>query len=568
MNQATQYASPQAEGAANFLDGVGEMAKAGKSAGDIAAEALSARSGAPEDLRYMLDSVKSKVAANGQKEADRIMDSVLMGAKHYEREHGRKPTGDVVAAAVQQGLAAFRGIDPETGNPLLDSAGIANSASSAGHDPISLQANRAVTSVFSLFAEAIPFAGYLPFDIGSNQAKLMMTRNVASSAFGDYQAGATINGVNGGGNYASSARTVRFTTTGSAPYAAKFSRQNLASAPGICDPAADGVPVFRGRTIIYVNGMPAGRDQSGGAAANSPFTATANVGGTDYALVGTVTVATGAISITSISPAAPSTGFEVTARGFIDYEKASSLTPSFGVITDTYDLFATPWRADLAVSIDSDTQHRNEAGLDPFAVALQGLRNNQALERHYAALAMVQRIGDNYAETYDFEWAARNQDMTRARAFQDFHAFLHTVDQKMANRTMDHGSSHWYVDKWMAGILKSLPPDVFTPSGVAVRPGIYRIGRLASGHEFYYTPRLLSEDPTRATSKMIGVGRASDVACNPIQCGDAVAPTYLDQGMLKDMNRRAGVYARDFTEVNPNPVCASGCVTVTMTNLA
>ena len=102
----------------------------------------------------------------------RVLDSVIMGVREFETSHGRQPTADVVDAAIQQGHAAL--------------IHVMDSVTSAHHDQISLQPNRAVVAILSAIAEAIPFAGYLPVDIGSNEGKLAILSHQAGSAFGDY----------------------------------------------------------------------------------------------------------------------------------------------------------------------------------------------------------------------------------------------------------------------------------------------------------------------------------------------------------------------------------------------
>ena len=70
-----------------------------------------------------------------------------------------------------------------------------DSATSMHHDPISLQPNRAVVAILSAAGEPIPFAHYLPADIGSNQAILAIMNHRAGNTFGAYEQDGLMDGV-------------------------------------------------------------------------------------------------------------------------------------------------------------------------------------------------------------------------------------------------------------------------------------------------------------------------------------------------------------------------------------
>lgn len=558
MNQHVQYSTRSQREFASFLDSVVARKEKG------------------EDTATILDSVKNESAASGgvkvpasldallgkMKDGDesRILDSITIGVEAYKHAHGTYPTADVVEAAVQQGTVAFDCIGPD-GRSLLDSA------TSAHHDQGSLQPNRAVVATLSAIAEAIPFAGYLPVDIASNQSKLAILSHTAGSTFGDYAAGAIMDGVNIGGSYASSQRYCRFDVTGAAPYAGEFTQANLAADPGICDPAGTNIPVLRGRTVIYVNGKVAARDSMSGSGATSAISGSVTTSAGTHAIAGTITLATGTISLTSVTPAFPA-GTEVIGEGIVDYEAAPALIPLFQVRADTFDLFANPWRALTNITIDASTQLRNELNLDGNAEALMAMRTQMAMERHYLALAKVARLGKNLSKTYALDWATRKDQMNRAQIFQDLGAFLATVDQEMANATMDHGVTHFYVNSFLAGAFNEMGPDFFESSGLSARPGIYRVGRLMKKYEVYYSPKIATQASNLQTAKMIGVGRSSQVARNAILLGDSVAPTFLDLNMQSDLKKQAAIYARDFTEVNPHEPSALGCCEINFTGLS
>lgn len=561
MKQHVQYSTRSQQEFAAFLDSVAARKEKGENTAAILDSVKQDGTESRVKLPGALDILLGKV--NKPADEARVLDSITIGMEQFKVAHGVYPTADVVEAAVQQGQSAFDCIGLD-GRSMLDA--VSNSASSAHHDAGSLQPNRAVVATLTAIAEAIPFAGYLPVDIASNQSKLAILSHTAGSNFGDYAQGAGMDGVSIGGIYASSARCCRFDVTGAAPYAGEFTQLNLAADPGMCDPAATNVPVLRGRTVIYVNGKVAARDTFAGAGATSAISGSVTLGSTSYAIAGTVTLATGTISLTSITPALPA-GTEVIGEGIVDYEAAPALIPLFQVRADTFDLYANPWRATTSITMDASTQLRNELNLDGNAEALMAMRTQMAMERHYIALAKVARLAKNLSKSYDFEWTGRSAQLNRSQIAQDLGAFMGAIDQEMANATMDHGVTHWYGNSWLINVFNEMGRNFFEPSGVTARPGIFRAGRLFGKYEVYYTPKAATQAADYSTAKLIGVGRSSQVARNTILLGDSVAPTFLDLNMQSDLKRQAAIYARDFTEVNPHEPSALGCCEINFTNL-
>ena len=539
---------------AAFLDSV--VIPAVESSGHSAGTAIldQVRNTPGIEVPERLNEVLGKVTGNDE---SRILDSVALGIKQYEREHGTAPTADVVEAALQQGAVALLGVDSQ--GHILDSA------TSSHHDQGSLQPNRAVVAILSAIAEAIPFASYLPVDIGSNQAKLAILSHVAGNTYGDYAAGAIMDGVSVGDNYTSSSRFVKIDHSGAAPYNSKFTDRNLALDPGFCDPAATGVPVLRGRTIVYVNGKIAATDTLNGSAANSPISGSTKIASTDYAITGFVTVANGTLQVTA-TPDFP-VGAEVVVQSFVDYEVSPGLIPGVNVVASVYDLYANPWRVMTGISIDAQSQIRNELGIDANSEALMAIRSQMAMERHYQSLAMVNRLGANNQVAYNFDFTNQIAQKTRSQIWQDFQSVIGAADQKMANDTMDHGITHLYVPAFIAANMQGLPSDIFESSGIAARPGIYRVGRLFGKYEVYYSPKVASQATDMTTASIVAVGRSSQVARCPVVLGDAVSPTFLNLNMQSDLRAQAAMYARDFTAVNPHEPSALGCARINVTNL-
>lgn len=496
------------------------------------------------------------LAITPEKDQARVLDSVVYGMEIYRKEHGVLPTADVLDAALQQGMVAGYEIDGK--GRLVDASGRAlDSVGSTGHhDQISAQPNRIVVAITSAIAEAIPFGTYLPTDIGSNEARLGIVQHQAGSAFGGYALSELMDGVNIGKEYLSAERRITLTLAGDELSATGQFLSNGASGTGL--------PVLRGRTIVFVNGYPCAYENPNTAAtaANSPISGSINLAGTDYTVGGSVTVATGAVAL-NFSPALPE-NTRVEAEGFIDYEANTALTPSVVTQVSTFSLYATPWRATADQTVDSKTQYANELGLDLQSESLMAIRNQFSMERHYAALNKLMALALNRSTSFDFKWTTQGVEKTRAEIWMDFYAHLCIVDQTMAEDTMDHGISHIYVGK--NGLqLANAPSFVFEPSGLQARPGIYRLGRLFGRWEVYYTPKKLTE--TSTATQMLCIGRSQQVARCPVVLGDAVAPTYLPLAMDKSMKYQNGFYARNFTSVNPHVPSAKGAALINVTNL-
>jgi hypothetical protein len=188
-----------------------------------------------------------------------------------------------------------------------------------------------------------------------------------------------------------------------------------------------------------------------------------------------------------------------------------------------------------------------------------------ANERHYEVLRKAVRLGAQNTDTFDFAWSSAGDFKVRADVWRDFGSVLHKLSQRMALLTMNHGITHLYVGEMVMAQLVSLPNDIWEPSGVVERPGIYRLGRLFGRYDVYYTPRGITE--TANSAQVLCIGRATDVTRNPFVLGDAVPATVMPLSMQTDMKTGAAFYARNFTEVNPHRPSAMGCALINITNL-
>lgn len=550
--QYAQYSSPKTAQIGDFIAGLRETSTGEAGTFDSAGAAdyvSSTRNESGKEIPPLLDSVLQDVGVENESS---VIRGVLDGIGEYEARHGMTPTADVMEWAIHQ---AYATTEEARRKYSLDDA------NSAHHDQMSLQPNRAVIAIVSAFAEAIPVAHYLPADIGSNEAKLAIINHEAGSTYGGYAAGGLMDGVDSGYSYISTSRLHK-ATLNAGNWEGKITPIQLTEET--CDPSATGVPLLRGRTIVYVNGFPVGKEADpAGASANSAITGSITIAGTTHVLSGFITVANGAFEVTA-TPALPGSAV-VHVEAFLDLEKTPALTPIVNSAARTFALFATPWRATTHQTIDSRTQFTNELGIDPASEALMAVRMQFANERHYKVLGQAMRLGANNTDTFNFDWAGQGGEKTRSQIWQDFSAVLGRMSQKMAEETMDRGITHLYVPKNVLAQFQGMPSNLWEPSGIANRPGIFRAGRLFGQYEVYYAPRPV-KDSSSTASQIVCIGRSSQVARNSFVLGDAVAPVVNPLAFGQDMKYGAGFYARNFTAVNPHEPSARGCALLDITN--
>lgn len=525
----------QAKGAAGTLD---------SAALDSVATELTNQGGAPKDLEIVLDEA-------GQ-EAPRILRALLDGARAYEERHGEEPSADLIETAMR---LAYSTTDHARKQYSLDSA------TSLQSDPLALQPNRAVVAIYGLMAEAIPFAHYLPADIGSNEAKLAIMTHNAGTTYGGYEQGGNMDGVLAGKPYVTSSR-VHTLTDNAGTWEGKITR--VQTDESTCDQDAEAVKLMRGRSIVYVAGRVAGGEVPSNGTGASSLAGSIDIGGTQHVLSGTINPDTGVVAA-SFAPALPA-GYAPVVEAFIDYERGET-APQLISQVETFILHAKPWRVTTSLSIDARTQMANELGLDPYGESVLAIQNQFANERHYEVLAKAKRLAVNNVANFDFRWIDQGQPKTRAQLWQDFASVLGAVSQQMAVDTLNHGITHLYVGRYIAAQFATLPPEVFQPSGISGRPGIYRLGRLFGQYEVYYTPHLVTEAADGSSGQILCIGRATDVTRNPFVLGDAVAPTVIPLAVNADLRSGAGFYARNFTAVNPHGPSAKGAAIIHVTNL-
>lgn len=509
-----------------------------------AATQLTNQGGAPKDFEIVLD--------EAGREAPHVLRALLDGARLYEERHGEEPGADLIETAMRM---AYSTTEHARKQYNLDSA------TSLQSDRLALQTNRAVVAIVGLMAEAIPFAHYLPADIGSNEAKLAIMTHNAGTAYGGYAEGGNMDGVLSGRPFVTSSRVHTLVDT-AGTWGGKLTK--LQTDADTCDQAADAVKLMRGRTLVYVSGRVIGQEASNTGTGASSLAGSVDIGGTQHVLSGTVNPDTGVVSAT-FTPALPA-GYAPVVEAFIDYERGET-APQLISHVETFVLHAKPWRVTTSLSIDARTQMANELGLDPYGESVLAIQNQFANERHYEVLAKAKRMAVGNVGAFDFDWSNQGQAKKRADIWQDFASVLGALSQQMAVDTLNHGITHLYVGRYVAAQLASMPSTVFQPSGLSGRPGIYRLGRLFGQYEVYYTPHLVTESADGSGGQILCVGRATDVTRNPFVLGDAVAPTVIPLAVNADLRSGAGFYARNFTAVNPHGPSAKGAALINVTNL-
>lgn len=503
----------------------------------------------PEKLQALLDDCAD------DKQAVLLTRAILDGANAYEAQHGTAAPADLLEQAIHLGYAT-------TGQARR---GVLDSTSNAS-DAQSLQPNRAVVAILSAMSEAIPFAHYLPADINSNEAKLAILSHQAGVKYGSYDVGAIMDGSASGETFIGSGREHKceiVLDAGNPTGAITGKLTAVQATPETCDPAAAAIKLQRGRSMVYVNGLVAAREVSSSGTGPSAVSGQISIGGTLHQISGTVNPDNGDIALTATPPMAATNA--VIVEGFVDYERAPELTPNIITAVETFQLFAKPYRVVTTQTIDSRTQMSNELGLDPYSEGVIAIQAQVANERHYEVLRKAVRLGAQNTDTFDFAWSSAGDFKVRADVWRDFGSVLHKLSQRMALLTMNHGITHLYVGEMVMAQLVSLPNDIWEPSGVVERPGIYRLGRLFGRYDVYYTPRGITE--TANSAQVLCIGRATDVTRNPFVLGDAVPATVMPLSMNSDMKTGAAFYARNFTEVNPHRPSAMGCALINITNL-
>lgn len=480
--------------------------------------------------------------------------SLLDGIARFEARNGFVPSADLIDAVISQAENIADGSSSIVlpSGATLDSISSNNASATLSHQP-----NRIALAITGGFSEAIPFGAYLPGDLKSNESKLAIITAVAGSNFGAYSEGALLDGVAGGQPYTRSERIVGVTVAGDRLTATfKITTQTGG--------AGSAVPLLRNRTSILVDGFTVAREQSDDSGTpSSLLSGQFKVGATSYVVNGSVNVDTG-IGALTFNPALPA-GVLVEAQAFINFEKKPELIPAINTTARSFKLYCSPSRVLMKITPDSRTQTQAELGSDALTIAVQAARTQIANERYIDALRKAKGMAKRTKRVFNFDAERQLVEKTRSMIWRDFGSFVGTVDQEVANQTMEYGLSFMYVGAIGASQFQSMDSTDFVPSGITARPGIHRIGRYKGKYDVIYDPYVVEE--TETDIEILCIGRSTQVARNPIVFSDAVPQTLIPLAVGEDLMTGAALYSRGLTEVNPHLPSALGVALIVVENV-
>ncbi|BAW27449.1 hypothetical protein [Pseudomonas putida] len=501
----------------------------------------------PARMAALLDKIDGD-AARGQ-----AVHSLLDGIARYQYRNGHMPDAALIDAVISQAENVADGASTKV---LPDGYTLDSISSNNQSTPLSHQPNRIAVAITGGLAEGMPFGAYLPSDLNSNESKLAIISAVTGSDFGGYTQGMILDGTGGGQAYTRSERILDVAMagdrlTGTFKVTARIGGQGAQ------------VPILRGRTRVFIDGMPCAIEVDNGTSTNQLAGQYVSDGGTSYSITGNVNIDTGEGNLT-FNPALPASAYPEV-QAFVDFERKPDLTPHINTKAQSWSLYCAPSRVLMQITPDARSQTQSELGADGLTIAVQAARTQAANERYIASLRKLKRIAKRTHRVYDFDAGAQLVSKTRAAVWRDFGSFAAKVDQEVANQTMEFGLNIWYVGDIGMSQFLSMDSTDFVSSGVSAKAGIWRVGKYKGKYDVYYDPYVVEETDTDI--EILCVGRSAQVARNPIVLSDAVPLTLIPLAVGQDLKSGAALYKRDLTEVNPHKQSALGCALITIKNV-
>ena len=509
---------------------------------------------APQVVQELSEVVQTDVAKGGlYASGKQLVGAVLDGAiSDYEKANGAKPSGAIIHNALRVALNSVS-------SHSLSKSGVPVTFDDVGsiQSDAPINSNRVTVVLYNTLVESVPFGGYI--DMSENMAgKIIIANHVAGSTTGGYTENQSLDGILGGKPFMSHERTVEMTSTDKTTFSAKFKYADNDSA---------GSPIIPSATQILVNGLP-----SGGAAMQATVTEkTSGLSGSieindvTYTFTGTTTNETGEVTI-KFNSAVPE-GVKVYAVGLLNYENKlmKEKRPILMANARSHELRAGFYSAIYQATQEAKTQWNKEIRLDLGSESMLAMNNQYAAEKHMTALRAMYRIGKNYISSVNLNASVRQDQRSRESMWRDVLFSLTTADQNMVDRTNSFGIGVIYVGGKGKAELTALPNDVFVPSGISSRAGIYRIGTLFGQYEVYYAPNLVQE--TSSSIEMLCIGRSEQTGLNPYIFGDVAAPTFLKMNVDKDLREGAGYFYAGAASVNPYIKAACGASIIAITGI-
>lgn len=529
-------------------------------AGEMASNIINAPESAnavPAAMRQMLagaDAFKTPSMTGGAV----LLNAVFDAGNEYRRAHGVDMPADMLAYALTMAQR-----DTPEGRQVFDSAVTGLASNSTAINP-----RAPLISFLGMAQNGAPdWIHYLPAD-AKGEARLGILRHFAGKKAAAYEAGESLDGDGGGKPLFTAFRRHTCTVSGQ-NITGKLTNTQL---DATCDPTGEAMVFQRGRAELTIFGhrvaMAPQQDSNSAQAGTEVVSGQVTLGASNYVISGTWNPSNGDIALTS-TPAMPA-GVNPVFYAPINYEdpgmgeKAASVSVAY----DQWPIFAAPTRGIVTTTIDAKTQMAGELGIDPLGESQVALLTQLGNERHVEAVRRMREIADGLpAVQYDFAWSARSPQLSRNQIFSDFAPTLAQANMSMISLTMDHGVSHAYVGRRLAAVMMSLPPEMFTPSGLRPTVGIWRIGTFMGSVSIYYDPRANAYE-TSTTARMLLIGKGTDPARNPMVFGDVTAPIIQQLGNTPSQTIGATFYSRGFAAVNPHKPSACSAVNVEIINLA
>lgn len=508
--------------------------------------ATDAASVLPDYLLAAMDSCDDNVKAA-------IVGRLTSGIKQYEAQHNRTMPPDVFNQAMHNAAAAF------------DSASYGGSAGSTLSSGASAFAPaQAIVSIDSTLANACPFAHYATSN-GSSEVPIALLSRSAASTTGKYQKGDSLDGISGGQVYMGSQRAHTVYTEAPAEGAANSTISGYinsqVTATDMCK-QSEGTPLVKGAGVVYYNGRPVAEEGAKSSTDTSTLSGVFDMDGTEVTISGSVNTATGLFTITA-TPALPQ-GTAFVFDTSIKYEGNDNLIPGFAMDAVIESVVARDWKAKSEITRESLEKMTRELNVSPASELTVGIQGQFTNERHYNMLNRAMRLATSNQYSFDLGYSNRAVNMNVSQMFRDMMAVIDEASQDMVESTNSHGISFIYVGKALARFFNSLPSEMFQKSGLARKPGIFRLGTLAGTIEVYYAPGLFTEIGT--TGQMLCLGRGSDVARSAFVMGDVVPPLLQDADGGVAMAERASFYAKVFNTLNPHAITWGSAAMIDVTD--
>ena len=538
---------PQQAQCAEFVEALTNAKSNGAATFD---DALSATQNDTPEVLTELANLIPDYTINGQNHSGKesVFKATMDGIEAYTAAHGRAPTGDVVENALRTSLTV---ISQEHRNKAGLAATFDDATSTASGSP--MQSNRAQVAVYQSIVGAVPFAGYIPMGDGL-QGKLIIVKHEAATTSGSYLAGENMDGMNINKPFMSSIRRITLDADGKGNF--KYAIDDAA-----------GSPVYASGIDVFVDGVPAGSSvmNTSNSAATSSIVGNITKNGTVYTVSGQVTTLTGDVSV-AFTPALPA-ACTVEASAILNYEHQSmkERRPMVQTAAYSFDFRAHYMSGNYRITQEAKIQFAAETRIDAGTEAMYQLRAKSNAERHAESLRAMYAIARGYVTTFNFDSVNRQTQRSRVDIWTDAIFPIAAADADMVTRTQGFGIAMLYVGKKGKSEIISLPPTLFTPSGLPSSNGIYRLGKLYGMWDVYYDAGVVINE-TSSAIELLAIGRSDQTARNPMIFGDVAGATVIPLAAGNAQEEGYGYFQAIATRVNPHTDSAVGAALIQLTN--